>query len=217
MAVSSTAKSDLPSSHFFRPIVRPLNEGIPLPTSFMERYGDSLGKVVVLKVPTGAEWRVELRRINGETWMRKGLQEFGEFYSIELYHVLVFRYEGKSRFSVVICDKTTFEIDYSVHVKHVEVSDDDNKSVIKKFENRGRKKKNREIEEDRKKPNQRLSSYSLVDGRRLRQRVNTSGNYRGTWKSQIPDDQRALKSEYPSFDFVVGRAYLRPHFVSSHI
>ncbi|CAI9108717.1 OLC1v1008395C1 [Oldenlandia corymbosa var. corymbosa] len=180
----------------------------------MERYGDSLGKVVVLKVPTGAEWRVELHRVNGETWMRKGLQEFGEFYSIELNHVLVFRYEGKSRFSVLICDKTTSEIDYSVHVEHVEVSDDDNNYVIKKFGNRGKKKKkNREIDEDGKKPNGGWS-YSSVNGRRrLRQRVNMNGSYRGTSKSQISDDQRALKSEHPSFDFVVGRAHVfRPYF-----
>lgn len=73
-----------------------------------------MGEDVLLKVPTGAEWRVELRKIHGDIWMLKGWQEFGEFYWIKKHHFLVFSYEGNSQFHVIIFDKTATEIEYPI-------------------------------------------------------------------------------------------------------
>lgn len=49
---------------------------------------------------------------NGIVWLDDGWREFANHYSLKRGHLLVFRYEGNSKFHVVICDITICDIDY---------------------------------------------------------------------------------------------------------
>ncbi|CAI9110070.1 OLC1v1010034C1 [Oldenlandia corymbosa var. corymbosa] len=125
MGGSSVAGKPEPSSpesksqpHFFKVIVHPLDQGLGLPDSFLQRYGHTLQKLATLKLPNGTQWEVELCYDNGGILIRNGLKEFGEFYSIEKNHFLVFRYEGKSQFHVIIFDSSALEINYPVRSIH---------------------------------------------------------------------------------------------------
>lgn len=108
--------SDAP--HFFKVVFSPVNRGMKIPTVFMRRYGDNLKKMVWLNVPTGASWPVELLHTDEGTWLHKGWQEFAEYYSIERFHFLVFRYDGSSRFHVVIFNTAASEIEYPMESAH---------------------------------------------------------------------------------------------------
>ncbi|PSS36438.1 B3 domain-containing protein [Actinidia chinensis var. chinensis] len=86
-----------------------------IPEKFSSKHGKNLGKLVFLKVPSGATWTVELANSNGEVWLCNGWKEFSEYYSICFGHFLVFRYEGNSNFHVLIFDTTASEIEYPFH------------------------------------------------------------------------------------------------------
>ena len=65
-----------------------------------------------LKLPNGAEWKVELTEGDGEVWLQKGWLEFVKYYSVKQGNFMVFRYEGNSVFYVLIFDESATEIDY---------------------------------------------------------------------------------------------------------
>ncbi|MBA0760874.1 hypothetical protein Gotri_023593, partial [Gossypium trilobum] len=65
-----------------------------------------------LRVPSGAAWKVELTKCGGKIWFENGWLEFSNHYSLELGHLLVFRYDGNSNFHVIIFDRTASEIQY---------------------------------------------------------------------------------------------------------
>lgn len=83
-----------------------------IPSNFVTKLGKSLKGPVTLKIPSGLEWKVELRSCNGEVWLQKGWPEFADYLSIGRGHLLLFRYEGNSRFHVVVFDKSATEIEY---------------------------------------------------------------------------------------------------------
>ena len=89
-----------------------------IPRGFIMKYGNGLSKEVVLKVPSGAEWKVELTKLDDDVCFQKGLREFMEYYSIKEFHFLLFRYDGNSHFYVVILDGTATEIDYPFNNSH---------------------------------------------------------------------------------------------------
>ncbi|WJZ91522.1 hypothetical protein VitviT2T_010586 [Vitis vinifera] len=115
--------------HFFR-IMHPalLKDGKPeIPERFLRKYGKHLSSVVFLKVPSGAQWRVELMKRHDEALLQGGWQEFCEFYSIGYGHLLLFRYEGDSHFHVLIFDMTASEIEYpSSNATHDEKPNNNN-------------------------------------------------------------------------------------------
>ncbi|CAI9110069.1 OLC1v1010033C3 [Oldenlandia corymbosa var. corymbosa] len=219
MATKSARKLKLGSPRFFKPVVRPLVQGLKIPVVFMQRYGDSLHKDVVLKVPNGAKWRVALRKIDGETWLGEGLKQFGEFYSIKAGHVIAFRYKGNSRFNVLIFDDTTSEIVYTSYEEDmnglpVRPRVDSNTSEI--FKDVRIKREDDDNFDHYENPNQGFSS-GLVTGRRLRQRIASAGCREGTTEAphqssmeeeQMAEDESAPKFEYPSFSFEVRRFHL---------
>ncbi|KAL3525741.1 hypothetical protein ACH5RR_014113 [Cinchona calisaya] len=102
------------SPHFFKVVFSPIDQGIKIPAKFMRKYGDNLKEMVWLKVPTGVAWPVELLHTDNGTWLHKGWQEFAEYYSIEKFQFLVFRYDENSHFHVLIFDNTASEIDYPI-------------------------------------------------------------------------------------------------------
>ncbi|KAK9285079.1 hypothetical protein L1049_024264 [Liquidambar formosana] len=103
--------------HFFKIIHSAVveNRKLGIPKKFVRKYGECLSNFVYLKVPGGAIWRVELIKRDHEVWLQRGWEEFAEYYSIGFGHFLVFRYEGNSRFQVLIFDKTALEIEYPLN------------------------------------------------------------------------------------------------------
>jgi hypothetical protein len=71
-----------------------------------------LSNQAFLKLPNGAEWKVELTEGDGEVWLQKGWLEFVKYYSVKQGNFMVFRYEGNSVFYVLIFDESATEIDY---------------------------------------------------------------------------------------------------------
>ncbi|XP_056163526.1 B3 domain-containing protein Os03g0620400-like [Syzygium oleosum] len=85
-----------------------------IPKSFLRRCGKDLSNSVLLKVPGGSTWTIELEKCNnGMVLLWKGWREFMEHFSISHGHLIVFKYKGNSTFRVIIFNKSASEIDYS--------------------------------------------------------------------------------------------------------
>ncbi|KAF9605101.1 hypothetical protein IFM89_013771 [Coptis chinensis] len=99
---------------FFKIISSSIIQGgqLEIPKRFISNHGKRLPNVVNLKVPSGAVSRVKLRKVDGNVWLGKGLQEFMERHYIDVGHFLVFNYDGESQFYVVIFDMSCNEIHY---------------------------------------------------------------------------------------------------------
>ncbi|TYH07839.1 hypothetical protein ES288_A08G266700v1 [Gossypium darwinii] len=107
--------------HFFR-IILSQTQKLPLPKRFVSLYGDDLSNTVIVKAPTGPEWKVELMKCDGEIWLANGWKDFADYFSLKYGNLLIFRYEGHSRFYVfMIFDQTTLEIEYPNGIDNHEV------------------------------------------------------------------------------------------------
>ncbi|XP_050210525.1 B3 domain-containing transcription factor VRN1-like isoform X2 [Mercurialis annua] len=105
--------------HFFKIILDDvLGDGkLYIPRKFVRLYGNNLPLSVVLKVPGGAKWKLELVKSDGEIWFQNGWQEFVKYYSIAYGSFLVFEYNyTNSQFNVTIFDTSTLEIDYPLDI-----------------------------------------------------------------------------------------------------
>ncbi|XP_065871973.1 B3 domain-containing transcription factor VRN1-like [Euphorbia lathyris] len=109
--------------HFFKFI---LNDSAPqqklvIPRKFVKTFGGYLSNPVILKVPSGQKWKVDIVKCEGEICLQSGWREFAEYYSIEYGYLLVFEYDkAVSEFNVIIFDKTTTEIDYPFSFTNVD-------------------------------------------------------------------------------------------------
>ncbi|XP_050211901.2 B3 domain-containing transcription factor VRN1-like [Mercurialis annua] len=124
---------------------------LALPRKFISRYGHELPTTIILKVQTGAEWRVELIKCDDSVFLQNGWPEFMEFYSIAFRSVLVFEFDRKYIcFNVKIFDLSTVEIDYPTSVFELESdleivseeevnqdsdSDDDSVQIVRRIHN----------------------------------------------------------------------------------
>ncbi|GAV90717.1 B3 domain-containing protein, partial [Cephalotus follicularis] len=108
--------------HFFKIILHDtIRDGkLGIPRAFVRKHGKDLPNSVLLKVPSGAEWKVELKRCDGDVWLQNGWKEFAKYYFVGFGHLLVFRYEQNSFFSVVIFDPSCSEIRYPYTTTHCE-------------------------------------------------------------------------------------------------
>eukprot|EP00257_Ricinus_communis_P028011 XP_025015425.1 B3 domain-containing transcription factor VRN1 [Ricinus communis] len=109
--------------HFFKVVlpqtIRERKLGIP--AKFANRYGNDLPSSIILKVPSGAKWQVEIFKCDGDLWLQKGWQEFSKYYFIEYGSFLVFEFDQKNcGFNVFIFDKSASEIDYPLGKDNIE-------------------------------------------------------------------------------------------------
>lgn len=88
-----------------------------IPRSFVKKYGNALSNRAILRIPDGISWKMELFK-GSDVWLSEGWQEFADYYYVKLAHLLLFKYEGDSQFSVVIFSKTAVEIDYPLRSTH---------------------------------------------------------------------------------------------------
>ncbi|KAK9165317.1 hypothetical protein Scep_000508 [Stephania cephalantha] len=100
--------------HFFKIIHSGvIHEGrLRIPTKFMSNFPNKLSDVGKLIVPGGKIWNIRLKRDGTGMWFEQGLQEFIKYYSMSAGHLLLFRYDGNSKFQVTIFDMTATEIGY---------------------------------------------------------------------------------------------------------
>ena len=94
-----------------------------IPKKSAMRFGKELSESAFLVVPDGRSWKVELKRDGEKIWFCDGLQGFLDYYSVQYFFTLLFRYEGNSMFCVCICDELGAEIDYPSTLDIVEVLD----------------------------------------------------------------------------------------------
>ncbi|KAK4492832.1 hypothetical protein RD792_000157, partial [Penstemon davidsonii] len=89
-----------------------------IPTKFINNLRDKLTGTVALKGPSGNVWDVGLLS-NGDTlFLRQGWRAFVEDHSLEEKDILIFKYNGNSRFDVLIFDqKSSCEREGSYFVK----------------------------------------------------------------------------------------------------
>ncbi|XP_058722012.1 B3 domain-containing protein REM8-like [Vicia villosa] len=126
--------------HFKKAILpSPLHEKqIRIPNEFVTRFGKELGDVAEISVPDGSVWEMKLEKRNENIFLSTKWQEFAEYYSIEYGCYMSFKYEGDSKFSVVIFDATSVEICYPLKtsctsarkMSEVETSENHGKHVI---------------------------------------------------------------------------------------
>jgi len=83
-----------------------------IPDEFITRFGYELKNVATITVLDGRVWEMELKKCDGNIFFCNKWQEFVEYYSIRYGCYLCFKYEGNSKFSVIIIDATTVEIQY---------------------------------------------------------------------------------------------------------
>ncbi|GER30829.1 B3 domain-containing protein [Striga asiatica] len=98
---------------FLKIILNPKADRIRIPPMFTKRYGHDLPSRVFLNVPRRPTMEAELTRCDdGQTWIHKGWQEFKDSHSICFGYLLLFEYDGKSEFKVLIFDTSAVEIIY---------------------------------------------------------------------------------------------------------
>lgn len=102
---------------------------------FTKKHGKDMLKKVTLKVPNGDVWQVDLKKSKGDIWLKNGWWEFVKHYDMKIAYLLMFEYEGCSRFSVVIFDPSASEILYPKNTvkddaKKTSVSIDDEVEIV---------------------------------------------------------------------------------------
>ncbi|KAI3851949.1 hypothetical protein MKW98_019948 [Papaver atlanticum] len=87
---------------------------LELPKGFTVKHGKELPDNVIIKV-VNSIWHIGMRKTEGVISFENGWPEFVEFYSISVGHVILFRYDGNSKFQVHIFGMDATEIDYPSH------------------------------------------------------------------------------------------------------
>ncbi|KAK2430256.1 hypothetical protein P8452_43684 [Trifolium repens] len=110
----SSAVAEKESKHFMKAILpSPIHaKQIRIPDEFITRFGNELKNVATIVVPDGCVWEMELKKCDEHVFFCNSWQEFVEYYSIGYGCYLSFKYEGNSKFSVIIFDATSVEICY---------------------------------------------------------------------------------------------------------
>ncbi|XP_021642138.2 B3 domain-containing transcription factor VRN1-like [Hevea brasiliensis] len=100
--------------HFFKIILdSTIREGkFRIPGEFLRKCREGLSSPVVLKVPGGAIWHVELLVCGHEVWLGNGWRELAGYYFLAFGHLILFKHQGDSIFHLFIFDKSATEIKY---------------------------------------------------------------------------------------------------------
>jgi hypothetical protein len=81
-----------------------------IPDKFVREFGDELSAEATLTDHNGNFWQVGLEKANNKIWFDDGWHDFIEYHSIHCGYFVVFRYEGNSKFYVLVFDNTATEI-----------------------------------------------------------------------------------------------------------
>ncbi|XP_065872266.1 B3 domain-containing transcription factor VRN1-like [Euphorbia lathyris] len=106
------------------------------PRKFLRTRGKELSNQVILKVPSGVKWKIEIVKTDSEIWLQNGWSEFAQYYSIAPGSLLTFEYElGDSQFNVKIFRMSGQEIDYPFNIdrpqeKNVKMKEEENDAGV---------------------------------------------------------------------------------------
>ncbi|KAJ7967394.1 B3 domain-containing transcription factor VRN1-like [Quillaja saponaria] len=81
-----------------------------IPKKFLRKFGDELSEFATLVLPNGDDWLVKLRKADSKLWFDSGWHLFVEHYSIRAGYLIVFKYEGDSKFRVSVFDLTAYPL-----------------------------------------------------------------------------------------------------------
>ncbi|RHN59088.1 putative transcription factor B3-Domain family [Medicago truncatula] len=111
---SLTEKEVRESEHFKMAILpSPIHDKeIRISDEFITRFGIELKNVATVTAPDGRDWRMRLKKHGNYIFFYNEWQEFAKYYSLGYGCYLSFKYEGNSKFSVIIFDVTSVEICY---------------------------------------------------------------------------------------------------------
>uniref|UniRef100_A0A7N1A7H8 TF-B3 domain-containing protein n=1 Tax=Kalanchoe fedtschenkoi TaxID=63787 RepID=A0A7N1A7H8_KALFE len=99
---------------------------LKLPRRFGERCGAKVPGNVRLQVPTGATWRVEVKKNSNGVWLGEGWFKFAESLGVKYGHFLVFDYDAvRAVFHVVAIGMSAVETEYPTVSS---IDDDDDQS-----------------------------------------------------------------------------------------
>ncbi|CAN1852835.1 B3 domain-containing transcription factor VRN1 [Linum perenne] len=108
------------SKHFWQ-VIYPsdVQEGtLMLSEEFVTKYGRRLSNTTELKLPDGKVWKIVLKRENEDhkcrVWLESGFRHFLQHYSIAAGFLLMFEFRGSSNFHVLVFDRTSCEIVYTI-------------------------------------------------------------------------------------------------------
>ncbi|KAF2318704.1 hypothetical protein GH714_010208 [Hevea brasiliensis] len=106
------SNSEKPSISLTATLFPILQKDLRIPGEFLRKCREGLSSPVVLKVPGGAIWHVELLVCGHEVWLGNGWRELAGYYFLAFGHLILFKHQGDSIFHVFIFDKSATEIKY---------------------------------------------------------------------------------------------------------
>ncbi|KAA8528581.1 hypothetical protein F0562_035936 [Nyssa sinensis] len=93
------------SLHFFQFLSLDFDQQLAIPKKFANNLKEKLPETVTLKGPSGATWNVGLMSNEDTLFFKRGWKEFVEDHSLAEDDVLMFKYNGDSRFDVLMFDQ----------------------------------------------------------------------------------------------------------------
>nr|XP_029152502.1 B3 domain-containing protein REM6 [Arachis hypogaea] len=87
---------------------------LEIPPSFVEKNWKGLSNPILLELPTGH--RIEIKWImkkNNSVWLNEGWRRVVELLGLKHEYFVTFKYNGKSKFELIVFHPNTLEIDYS--------------------------------------------------------------------------------------------------------
>ncbi|PHT28077.1 hypothetical protein CQW23_32324 [Capsicum baccatum] len=106
---------------------------LAIPKKFANNLREKLGDFVSLTGPSGANWNVRLTLIGDALFLKDGWKEFVGAHSLEEDDLLIFKYNGSSRFDVSVFDRQSLcEKEASCFVKKCEHADVASRSRTKR-------------------------------------------------------------------------------------
>ncbi|KAH7651328.1 B3 DNA binding domain-containing protein [Dioscorea alata] len=95
--------------HFFKVLLGDFSQRLKIPVRFMKHISMKSLEKVVLRGPSGSRWPVKLSRTGKGTFLSDGWMNFVKTHALREYEFLVFRYNGRTLFDVLVFDITACE------------------------------------------------------------------------------------------------------------
>ncbi|KAG0463570.1 hypothetical protein HPP92_019639 [Vanilla planifolia] len=100
---------DARKMHFFKSMTGDFSNCMIIPKKFIDHFQGELHEILELKVPSGEVWHVGLKKTYDGVVLECGWKDFVEAHGIQENDTLVFKYDGRSSFLVLMFDQSGCE------------------------------------------------------------------------------------------------------------